>query len=613
MRYLLLLVSMLLPATLFAEKVTPERAQAVAADFLSGHGATRTTPPRLELVWDGETAQTRTAESDPALYVFNRTDARGFVIVAGDDAVQPVLGYSLENPFPGEGLPDNLRNWIQGLRGQILDARSRGLAPTEGVRAAWGEPKTASTGTVVTQLSTAKWDQYSPYNDLCPMVGTERAVSGCVPTAMAIIMRYHRWPDKGQGTLPSYQYERNGRTISVEGHALGHVYDWDQMPLTYSSASTAEQKRQVARLVYDCGIMSQAMYNTASSGGTGAYTDGAVAAMLQYMKYDKGAQLLQRAWYSDTEWIRMLKAEIDNNGPVFYSGANVKQEGHQFVLDGYTSDNYFGVNWGWSGQSDGYYLLSALEPGSTGAGGGSGDGFILGQDALFSVKKDPDGTSSYADLLVLGAGESDGTHYVGLKADTGRFIQGQSFSCYAAFIYNLGFTAFNGSFAVALSDRKGNFKENVSQEMTISNLQEGYGTGRTNIQCRITQTIAPGDRLRVRYKSSSGGEWKWMPGYDEQTVWEIVVMDDSAEPEPVERIEEHTSLSYNRTTQQLTLKTLAGVRCVITSPTGAVVFDRVTGSDGVLLIPTESLRAGSHRMTLSNDDDRKEITFTAKR
>ncbi|MEI3468143.1 MAG: C10 family peptidase [Bacteroides intestinalis] len=404
MRCTLLFLFILLTSRLLADNVTAEQAHALAADFFKTNVQTRntSTSPQLQLVWDGEDLSTRSTGNLPAFYVFNNTDRKGFVIIAGDDVAMPVLGYSFTDNFVVDGMPSNLKSWMNGLKEQINRARETGLNASDVVSKAWRGLSDMTTGDVVKQYETAKWDQLSPYNLLCPEINRIRTVTGCVATAVAILMRYYQWPDVGTGTLPAYSYtvNINGREISqtVPERTLGNTYAWSNMPLEYDWSSSEVTENEVATLMYDCGVMAQAEFNIASAGGTGAATLTAVRGLAEYMKYDKSMLCLRREWYSDTEWIQMLENEIMTVGPVLYGGATLSNEGHQFILDGYTTENYFRVNWGSSGHSNGFFLISALNPDDQGAGGSTGGGFIANQDALFGLKP-AKGNSNYQTLL----------------------------------------------------------------------------------------------------------------------------------------------------------------------------------------------------------------------
>lgn len=603
MKYVLLFLSSLFPSLLLADNVTVEQAKSLATNFFKSSAQTRSTStsPQIQLIWNGEDASTRSTGTEPAFYVFNRTDQKGFIIVSGDDITMPVLGYSFKNEFKSEEMPINLKDWLKSVREQINDARKRNVKPSAKTRQIWNNAS-SSIGTVERQLETAKWNQSSPYDFYCPMVNGRKAVTGCVATALAIVMRYHQWPDKGDGILPPYQYEVNGTMRTQQGHTLGKAYNWSNMRLNYEEYTNNYNQpgaKDVAQLIYDCGVMSEATY---TSNETGAYTHIAVKGLFTYMKYRKDVQLLNREWYADTEWNRMLKQEIKTNGPVLYAGQS-SSGAHQFVLDGYTSNGYFGVNWGWGGSANGYFLVSDLNPYETGIGGGSGGGFNKYQSAVFGLKK-ADGDSETKDFLLLQAGYStDQKKYDGLSTEETNFQPNKNFYVTAAFFWNMGFNNFNGELIFSLVDNEGNVKENISNPYSIS-LQPRYGSGYTS-PCRISTALSGGDRIWLRYRSESTPEWQRMPSAT-GTVSEIIVMD----PEDEKSIEESTSFSYNKTNKVIVLKTKYNVTYQLTSPQGSEILSGKTTSNNLeIRINTGEFTPGTYTLSLQKGSDKKELTF----
>lgn len=599
MKRILFVLCSLLPSLLLADNVTVEQAQSLAVDFFKTSAQTRGASPQIQLVWNGEEVGTRTL-GEPAFYVFDRIDQEGFVIVSGEDVTLPVLAYSFENRFKEKEMPVNLKGWLTELRRQINDVRKKNVTTSVRTAQSWVNVS-PSIGTVEKKLTTAKWNQDSPYNKFCPYVNG-RAMTGCVATALAIVMRYHQWPDKGVGTLPSYNYDYNGVKRTQKGHSLGHTYNWTNMPLTpYKNDWNVQEQDAVAQLIYDCGVMSKATYTAEE---TGAVTKDAVQGLLTYMRYGKGAKLLQREWYSDMEWISMLKQEIATNGPILYAGRTPKNEGHQFVLDGYTSKGYFSVNWGWGSFCDGYYLISALNPTQTGIGGGYGE-YNYYQSAVFDLKKE-DGNSRYENLLVLGAGtsSSDGTQYNGLATTETNFQPGKNFTVSVCYCYNMGFNVFNGEGVLSLVDRNGVWKEDISSgTLPFENLDANYGRGWSRIPCRITQPLATGDRIWLRYRSTdpdSPSDWQRMLAY-EGVVSEIIVKEPG--------IDEVTSLSYNKKDKIILLKTISEVAYKLTLGAAQKLSGKTTDAKPEIRIDTSALTAGTYKLTLEKGTDKKELNF----
>lgn len=510
-RFTLLFVAALSVLSMSAAPVDMEQARKIALSFIkSNYPQTRSGQETLTLVWADGVTGTRSGSSDaiasePTFYVFDRTDVPGFVVVAGDDAVYPILGYGREQTFSKEGMPSNLRAWFDSYQRQINWLRSHNKQASAITREAWeklgnGSLQLKSTGV---ELTTVLWDQMTPYNNLCPEVSGQRTPTGCVATSTAIAMQYHQWPDVGEG---SHSYTTKTYNLSLSA-TFDTPYQWNNMPATYTAGQYTDQQAQnVATLMYDCGVFSDMDY---APGNSGALMLTAAQGLVNYMKYDKSLHVLQRENYQTAEWESIIKGELDNNRPVVYGGENDQKEGHQFIIDGYNTADYYHVNWGWSGLANGYYLLAVLEPEEQGTGGNSGGGFSLDQMAMISMQKPVEG-STYEDVLTFFYGESGGIVFEGLDASTDTFEPGQMFEVQFGYVGNMSIRNFTGDLVVALVDKDGNTKELISSEKSVSiDINNGIGG---ELACTITQPRASGDCIRLLYKSSDGSDWKWVRG-----------------------------------------------------------------------------------------------------
>ena len=374
---------------MFAERVTPETARKVATTFLNNNGAKANQLTDL----------TKAAEFSN-LYIFNAE--QGFVVMAADDCVQPILGYSLTGKFVVENMPDNVSNWFQGYNDEIqyaIDSKMKASSETEKL---WkelteGNAKAGRATAVVNALVQTQWDQngvyyysggqlqiFELYNNLCPYDYTagERTVTGCVATAMAQIMKYWDYPSQGIG---SHSYTPSNRPdLGVQSANFGETtYQWSDMPNKLTMTSTTTQINAVATLMYHCGVSVNMMYDISANSGSGAYSEDIPYALNHYFNYKPTANIQYRDSYTTNVWMNMLKTELDAGRPIQYSGSG--SGGHAFICDGYDSSNKFHFNWGWSGSNDGYYELSNLNPGSGGAGGG-GYVFNNNQSAIFGIE-----------------------------------------------------------------------------------------------------------------------------------------------------------------------------------------------------------------------------------
>lgn len=565
LRLLLLSLAVLPPPSFTdgaqAAPVKPEQAWEAATNFFGAVAASsslRGGLPRLEMVWDGETTATRSA-AEPAFYVYNRTDAPGFAVISGDDRLPSLLGYSFDNSFRTESMPENMRWWFSAWREMILRMRGDGSS----LPVKWDAVPRAGTGERV--LTTALWDQSSPYNDQCPLYRGKRTLTGCVQTAAAIVIKYNRWPDHVSGTAPSYTTSTLGLTVPAR---TLRDYDYDLLPDSYTSNYTAAQGDAVARLMADLGVMCEADYGL---DGTGARTENLLRAMVTYMRYDKRATLEQRRGYSETEWNSLMRREIDADRPVLYAGDN-GTAGHQFILDGYNDRNFFHFNWGWSGAGNGWFYFEAPNY-----------EFRYNQCAIVGLKKDPAGTSDYAPLIALTSLDYGGEQYRGITTAQTVFRKGEPFEVLFGGVGNVGVDTFTGRVKLAVCNRSGTIREDLTEELAIDNLESFNQLVFGKFTCTVRKPIAPGDRIRAYFRKQNGSEWTMMRRYHDDVQQEIVLAEDTGEPVDPGQIAAATSLAYDRATRRLTLRTMADAAVRLLAPDGEAVFDAVAGGDAVVV------------------------------
>ena len=378
-RFTLIVVLALVTAMpTFAERVPMETARKVAATFLNNNGAKSVQLTDLS-----------TEAGFPNLYIFNA--GQGFVVMAADDCVQPILGYSLTGNFVAENMPTNVNGWLQGYNDEIQYAIENQVRASAETTELWndlidGNSKAAKATTVVAALVQTQWDQDPLYNNLCPYDSNagELTVTGCAATAMAQIMKYWGYPSQGIG---SHSYTPSTRPdLGIQYANFGATtYQWNDMPTQLSYSSTTTQINAVATLMYHCGVSLEMMYNIGSNGGSGAYAEDIPYALNHYFNYKATANIKYKANYSNVNsWINLLKAELNASRPIEYNGRG-SGGGHAFVCDGYDSNNNFHFNWGWSGRNDGFYALTNLVPGSGGSGGG-GYNFTQEQCAVLGIE-----------------------------------------------------------------------------------------------------------------------------------------------------------------------------------------------------------------------------------
>ena len=310
-QFLLVLLLALGYSPLQAKRITQWQAQQQAYSFWG-----KQMPQKAK----AKSRTATTASPSDAYYVFNN-DAGGFVIIAGDDAVTPVLGYTSTGSFDAENLPDGLKDLLKSYERQIAALGDSYQANQTATRAAFTGEKL---------LNTAKWNQYPPFNKYTP----NNYVTGCVATAGAIVMKHHGSPAKGTG---SHSYTWNGKTVSA---SFEHTYDWANMPAEYDGTNDAAFDG-VARLMADLGVAVEMKYNKT---GSGAYIGNLVTALQKYYGYSKLSHLMAIEDVGAEAWNGRLREEIDANRPVLYAASDPNTGGgHAFVIDGY-KDESFSVN-----------------------------------------------------------------------------------------------------------------------------------------------------------------------------------------------------------------------------------------------------------------------------
>ena len=419
-------------------------------------------------------------QGNDSYYVFNN-DAGGFVIIAGDDAVAPVLGYTSTGAFDANNLPEGLKDLLKSYEQQIAALGKNYKANAISTRAEFTGEKL---------LNTAKWNQGAPFNKYTP----KNYVTGCVATAGAIVMKHHGYPAKGVG---SHSYTWNGQNLTA---SFEHDYDWANMPARYTGDND-EAFDGVARLMSDLGIAVNMQY---ANGGSASALEDLVTALKKYFGYSKYARHLKIEDLGAEAWNGRLRAEIDANRPVLYAASDANVGGHSFVIDGY-KDESFSVNWGWGEYCDGFYRIGALNPEADGKP--LGDQYNSSQAAVFALQPS-DGKEVLSNLgfiKVDGYLETMNMNVTDVKA-------GKSTLLFTLPILAKGEKEFTGEIAVALKNAAGETRE-VFAPLKF-NLPVGYYTQGTSVGGACSVDAQEGDYLAVVSKEDGTDEYVEIYGPD---------------------------------------------------------------------------------------------------
>ena len=466
-QFLLVLLLALGYSSLQAKRITQWQAQQQAYSFWG-----KQMPQKAK----AKSRTATTASPSDAYYVFNN-DAGGFVIIAGDDAVTPVLGYTSTGSFDAENLPDGLKDLLKSYERQIAALGDNYVANQTATRAAFTGEKL---------LKTAEWNQMAPFNKYTP----NNYVTGCVATAGAIVMKHHGYPAKGTG---SHSYTLNGKTLTAN---FEHDYDWASMPVKYDGTNDAAFDG-VARLMSDLGVAVEMQYD---KDGSGAYIGNLVTALQKYYGYSKLSHLMAIEDVGAEAWNSRLREEIDANRPVLYAASDPARGGHAFVIDGY-KDESFSVNWGWGGYCDGFYQIGALNPESVGKP--TGDKYNVGQSAVFGMQPS-DGTEKVSGMgFLTNVGELQM-----LNMNITDVKKGQNGVIFSAPIGNTGDQPYTGEAAVALMNAKGEMREIVSSSsQTFNNFSRGSYYPYLSFSFVSTVDAEPGDYLAIVAKEKGSSEY----------------------------------------------------------------------------------------------------------
>ena len=429
--------------TAWAESINESQARNIAARFMASHAMPSAS---LKLASKAPRMNAKAGAGQAAYYVFNNA-SRGFVIVAGDDDAPAVLGYSDQGTFDAQNVPEALQFLLEGYAAQI-DALARGAKAEAPLRS----------GSAIKPLLTSSWSQNDPYNNLLPVIPSgQHAYTGCVATALSQVMYYWKWPASTTQPIPAYTSTYSN--MQYEMPELPVVsFEWEAMQDTYETNDNESAGAQaVATLYLYCAQAVQMTFMMYSSGANSSLIPEKAAA---YFDYDAAAHKESRDNYSTQGWADLLYGELAAGRPVLYSGSKLTG-GHSFICDGYDGNGLFHMNWGWDGNSNGYYLLNVLNPSEQGAGSSDGPyGYIYSQEAIVGFQPNKGGTPAFE----LTASDVKLDSYVGTRENTN-----QAFKVYVSgnFVNNTPNTI-DVSFGWGLFDEDG---------VMISRLQGSNGQG----------------------------------------------------------------------------------------------------------------------------------------
>ena len=495
----------------WAEELTKEQALDLARQFVAGQQGKRVAAAGNTVAEAGLIS---------GLYVFNVGIDGGFVIVSNDDQTAPILGYSDSGSIDPDNLPANLSAWLQSYADQIAWVKANGVNGTHRANRTNRTMKTA-----VDPLVETRWSQGAPYNNQCPTIDGTKTVTGCVATTMAQIMYYHYARNSfaaSSTAVPGYECttkDKNKASYNLTVSALAATdFDWTNMTTTYTTNSTGAPADAVAQLMLYCGTAIRMTYGLRDNGGSSAYSEAIPFALKTYFGYDGGIQHCYRKNYSYDAWVDLIYSELSKRRPVALGGQS-GGGGHSFICDGYDDNDhngadgdYFHINWGWGGSSDGYFLLSVLDPYEQGIGGSSSlDGFSYGQDAVIGIQPPVAGNADYCLSLEglyldedVSASSKEFTRATSTDPFTGISLY------YIVYDYYFGVNAFDTT--VQLVDESGKVVKTFdvgASNQTMKWNETIHGT----LSLSIPSDVADGTYI-IKVMSRIHGEENWQECHD---------------------------------------------------------------------------------------------------
>ena len=453
---------------------------------------------------------TQQEESNEAtLYIFNKGNNNGFMIVSADDCTAPLLGYTDQGNFNDAEIPEALKYWLEEYSRQIAYMREAGLKSTN---------RASSYKSYIAPLLSTAWGQTAPYNNYCYLTTTSgqtiECPTGCVATAMAQVMKYFEYPERGEGSI-SYTLFSNVPPLEMDFSEK--PFEWSKMLDRYSGSYTAEEADAVAYLMKACGYSVKMSYNTDLSG---AKSIDIAPAMIEYFKYSEATRYVKRAYYNADEWSDIIYNHLKGTGPVIYNGSSLTG-GHSFVCDGYDGYGYFHINWGWDGMSNGYFLLDALEPSAQGTGGYAG-GYNLNQDAVLAVPT----SSEVASAQVY----QYGSLVASVRSTTSLYFELTSDSYRGWTYYGSGNNVFD--FGLTVEDLEGTedtqYCVTNGKNVSLSNSQITYSPLTATIS-DLNLTEGKSYRMTLSTKQNGIENAEWIKVRAENGLYDYVIVTPTAE------------------------------------------------------------------------------------
>lgn len=498
----------------YGDPIGRDKAVTIAGRFLR-NGGSRTLDASLKVTND--VPGTKAPEAVP--YFIIEDPAGGFVIVSNETAMVPILGYSYTGSVgTGMQMAPALKEWLGAVGEGVSQIRKKGFAASSETRRLWDKVLVATKGGAgvqpVVELETAQWNQREPFNALCPEIDGNRTLTGCMPTATAIIMRFHKWPDYSVNVhVDEYEQGIKLKKYKIDGVSytdyapyggwdIDYAYDWNNMPLSNGKDFSPEQTQAVAILMRDIGGLQKAVYASTETAAD-VYKP---RLLWEKLGYDRNMRQIDHYYYTHGEFVSLIQEEITKGRPVLMIGwQNVSPYGgHAFVADGVDADGNVRMNWGWGGAGNGYFSMAPLDENDMRA-----SYYFSEMMAWVSIQPDKGGTPRpipYVHTMNIVNEEPDWSELIDVRVECAfsdypmNFIR-EDIQCEIA----IGVRDENSKLleivSIGVRNPRGELIKTTDGIIAPSMLYR-------NIVCQMSKTPAPGSYLCVNYRYDTSEEWK---------------------------------------------------------------------------------------------------------
>ena len=416
-----------------------------------------------------------------AFYVCD-AGTEGFAIISADERMTPVLGFSQSRGFDAENIPAGMQ--------ELLNSYAREYeALTNGKPQRLSRKHIEGVQEQVGPLLTTEWGQHEPFNNRCPEWEGKRCVTGCVAISTAQTLCYYQYPESAIGQV-NYITRTNHIPIAEELTAI--KFNWPLIRSIYKYGAMERECDAVADLVYACAVAVEMDFGLKESS---ASSNNQVKALVENFGYDPDIACIKKNFMTTNEWQTLMLNELNNLRPIIYAASSPTEGGHSFIIDGYKADEdgypFYHINWGWEGNCDDYFKLSAMEAGNY--------DFVQGHEAIIYIQPD----NKEQDTECIWQAEE-----VILSSARINPEKTHSFTVTLKNVFNYSYKTFSGKIEVYLKNEKED-EILVGSTSKLNRVPYTYGMGSINIQSTLPGDVAEGDyTLIIRSKADGCDKWE---------------------------------------------------------------------------------------------------------